>query len=279
MKCILCGKNESKSVFRENGIDILKCENCGHIFSSYRQKDDYEDYYGERIVAEDHFWWKDAHEKMYEDFCEKFICGGRGKLLDVGCGLGYFVKKNSAYPDWEVFGYEVSGPAVEFAKNSLKLKNVFRGRVEDSSFPDNYFDVITLWDVIEHIPNPHLSLRYLNKILKRGGFIFMHTPNADVQLFKAKLKKIFQNVNPHAHYMEAKDHVNIYTPKTIKVLLAKNNFKKIKFIHLKPIQSVSGSKNIFLKLLKNFWFYISKIIFFTSAHKVNVDNLFVIAEK
>ena len=95
-----------------------------------------------------------AHLRMYWDFGNRFMTGRSGKILDVGAGLGYFVRFAESYQDWEAFGYEICAPAVDYAKNQLGVKNMYAGRVEDSGFPLAYFDLITLWDVIEHIPNP-----------------------------------------------------------------------------------------------------------------------------
>ncbi len=279
-ECILCGKNNAEIVFKDLGADILKCGKCGHFYSSIDQSQDYGGYYEkEEINEEDNFWWNKAHEKMYNDFCDRFIKNKSGKLLDVGCGLGYFVKKASSFSKWQVFGYEMSKPAVKFAKEKLNLKNIFYGRVEDSDFEEKSFDIITLWDVIEHIPNPHGLLSYLNKILKDDGFLFIHTPNIKIQLPKAKIKKMIKGIREGGHYMEAKDHVNIYSMETMSKVLERNNFLDVEFIHIHPIQSVAGSKSIILKFIKNLWFHVSKFLYFVSFKKVNINNLFVIARK
>lgn len=278
-KCIICGSARSKIVFQEFDADVLKCQNCGHIFSSYAGSQNYDGYFGKEIKAEDNFWWNEAHQKMYEDFGKKFIINKEGKLLDVGCGLGYFIKKISSFSSWQIFGYEISQPAAEFAKNKLGLPNVFCGRVEESNFSQEYFDVITLWDVIEHIPDPKPLLSYLFSILKKDGILFVHTPNAQIQLPKAKIKKFLKGMDPKEHYLEVKDHLNIYSMETIRKILHNNGFGKVKFIHFHPIQSVSGSKNAVSKLIKNFWFYFSKMLFSFTFGKINLDNLFIIATK
>lgn len=79
--------------------------------------------------------------------------------------------------------------------------------------------------------------------------------------------------------MEAKDHINIYGVKTIKEVLKKSGFKKVFFIQLSPIQSVSGSKNIVKIFIKNLWSIFSKILFKVSGGFININNLFVVAIK
>ncbi|MFH1523131.1 MAG: class I SAM-dependent methyltransferase [Patescibacteria group bacterium] len=278
-KCIVCGQFNNRVIFNEFGVDILRCCNCGHAFSSYETNQNNDAYFENEIGGGDHYWWNEAHDRMYNDFCNKFIVNKKGKLLDVGCGLGYFVKKISTFSNWEVYGYEISKPAVEFAKLKLKLDNVFCGQVESSNFPKKYFNIITLWDVIEHIPDPGLILSYLCSILKDDGILFIHTPNIKIQLFKAKIKRLFFGMKKNKHYLEAKDHINIYSQQTMIKVLNKYGFKKIEFIHIHPIQSVSGSKKKALKITKNLWFYSAKMLYYITFRRVNLNNLFVIVRK
>jgi 2-polyprenyl-3-methyl-5-hydroxy-6-metoxy-1,4-benzoquinol methylase len=280
-KCVICKNNKTKVIFVENEIDVLMCKKCGHVFSSYIQKQNYDGYFGDEDRADiDNFWWKDAHERMYEDFCEKFICRKNGRLLDVGCGLGYFVKKISEFKSWYVEGCEISKVAVDYAHNKLGLDNVHLGKAEELDFSPKYFDVITMWDVIEHIPDPDPILKYLNKILKDDGYLFIHTPNINIQLPKARIKKFFQSKRKVGiHYLEARDHINIYSSRTIKKVLQNNGFDKIDFVHLYPIQSASGSKNRAVLIVKNIWYNLAKIVYKISFKKINVDNLFVTVRK
>ena len=278
--CLICGGNQHQVVFREFEIDILRCCSCGHVFSTHPGEKDYCSYWGEGVTESEAFlWWDQAHRKVFDLFCKKFISGKNGKLLDVGCGLGYFVKKVSSYPNWEVFGYEISRAAVDYARNNLGLKNVLAGRVEESQFPPQSFDIITLWDVLEHIPQPDSLLGYLNSLLKEGGILFIHTPNIAVQLPKARLKKLLKGMNPEVHYLEAKDHMHIYSMKNLEKLLLRNSFARVDFIHLPPIQAVSGKGNWVLILVKNLWYFLSLVLFKVSFGRLNFDNLFAVAIK
>lgn len=277
--CIICGESKSKVVFEEFGIDVLRCHKCGHVFSSYQAEQDYDGYFGEEVKSEDHFWSDQAKARMYTEFCNRFIAGETGKLLDVGCGLGYFVRRICSFPSWQAIGYETSKAAVQFAQEKLRLENVFHGRVEESNLPKNYFDIVTLWDVIEHVPDPDPMLSHLSSILKDDGILFLHTPNIHIQLPKARITKLLRGMNPRLHYLEAKDHINIYSMNTISEVLHRNRFYNIEFIHLHPIQSLAGSKSPLLKHAKNGIFYLSKVLFTASFGRINIDNLFVVAGK
>ena len=81
------------------------------------------------------------------------------------------------------------------------------------------------------------------------------------------------------HYLEAKDHVHIYSPQTIKWLLENNGFRNIQLIHLHPMQGISGKQYPFLTIAKNIWSTTAdKLEHFTKG-KLNLDNLFVVAYK
>ncbi len=278
-KCIICGDLCKKVVFKEFDIDILKCQNCRHVFSSYQISPEFNGFFGQKVLSEENFWWNEAHQRMYADFCTKYINGKSGRLLDVGCGLGYFIKKMVSFPNWQVIGYDLSKAGIDFARDKLKLDNVFCGKVEESNFPQRHFDIITLWDVIEHIPFPDPFLLYLSSILKDNGILFLHTPNIYVHLPKARLKKLLRGMKRDIRYLDATTHINIYSMNTIERLLLRNGFRKVEFVHLYPIQSINCSKNPLLRSIKNSWFYFSKILFISTFGKINIDNLFVVAVK
>ncbi len=276
--CIVCTSRHSRVVFREFAIDVLRCLGCGHVFSSQTVDQHYDGFFGDQpIEADEQFWWSEAHLQMYADFCRRFIAGKRGRLLDVGCGLGYFVKTLSAYPGWRAFGYEISRQAVDFARTKLGLPNVLRGRVEASGFPPGSFDIITLWDVIEHVPDPDPLLSYLASRLKPTGLLFMHTPNIAIQLRKARLKKAIWGMKADVPYLEARDHVNIYSTTTIKAVLERNGFADIQFTHLRPVQGVAGRRSRLLTAVKNAWFHAAVAMDRLTFGRVNLDNLFVVA--
>jgi len=278
--CIICGSDDRKMVFEEESIPIYRCLRCGHLCSSFRREADYAGYFGTTdLTKDDYFWFNKAHVAMYGDFCRRFIGGRKGRLLDVGCGLGYFIKKISEFSDWQATGYEISAPAAKFASEKLGLNDVFCGRVEDSGLPDGSFDIITLWDVIEHLSEPDRLLSRSQALLSENGFLFIHTPNASVQLLKAKIKKTFLGMKQDIHYLEAKDHLNIYSVRSMIAILKKNGFNRIEFIHLSPIQGVAGKNDALGRFLKNLWFYSAFAIAKISGGRINYDNLFVIARR
>ena len=279
--CIVCNSANKSVVFCEFDIPILRCRSCGHVNSTFVNDQHYDQYFAHEPTEADMYWWDEAHRKMYQAFGTKFLQNKTGNLLDIGAGLGYFVRFALKYPGWNALGYEISVPAVEYARNVLGLKDLmFAGAVEDSGFAPEHFDLITLWDVLEHIPNPYILLSYIFRILKPGGSLFVATPNAPIQVFKATVKAMLFGMVEGAHYLEAKDHVNLYTPESLRLVLRRIGFRQVSFTHIRPIQSVSGSRSIALRAAKNAWYLTAKIVGAISGQAINLNNnLFAKATK
>jgi SAM-dependent methyltransferase len=98
----------------------------------------------------------------------------RGRLLDVGCGAGLFLRRMRDL-GWEVSGVEPDPTAAAIAAQGFP---VAVGTLEQARLPAGYFDVVTMSHVIEHLPNPVTTLRECCRILKPGGVLLIYTPNA-----------------------------------------------------------------------------------------------------
>jgi SAM-dependent methyltransferase len=278
--CILCGGSRSRVAFRERGVDVLECRRCGHVFSSWVPDPEGVSYFRpEDATVDEHFWWDAGHRDMYGDFCTRFLAGKGGRILDAGCGLGYFLKSVRRHPAWTGFGTDPSPPAVDFARRRLGLKNVRLGRGEDWPSGEGGFDIVTLWDVIEHVADPRPLLYRLRVLLKEDGLLFLHTPNARVQLWKAALKRRVRGMREDVHYLEAKDHLHLYRPGTLKALLHRAGFPRVDFTHLKPIQGVSGAPRPAWTFLKNLWAASASSLHAATRGAIHLSNLFALARK
>lgn len=100
---------------------------------------------------------------------------GSGRLLDVGCGGGKYLRSMRAL-GWEPEGVEFNRSAVETCR-AAGLK-VFQGELSEAGFPDGHFDVVTARHVIEHIPAPVDFVTEIHRILKPGGLMVLMTPNS-----------------------------------------------------------------------------------------------------
>jgi SAM-dependent methyltransferase len=102
----------------------------------------------------------------------------QGDLLDVGCGMGDFciLAKEAGF---RVFGTEFSDQYAEVTKRVAGAEHIYIGRLQEIDFGNRTFDVISLWHVFEHLPDPLPTLVSLKGLVKPGGLISIEVPNVE----------------------------------------------------------------------------------------------------
>jgi 2-polyprenyl-3-methyl-5-hydroxy-6-metoxy-1,4-benzoquinol methylase len=152
------------------------------------------------------------------------------RLLDVGCGEGFFLY-NASRAGFVTKGVELSRDAAEYARREFGL-DVDAKPFEELSFPDNCFDVITLWQVLEHVPYPLVMLTEAHRMLKPGGLLALSTP--DIRGMPARiLGRRWWNIRML--------HINQFTTRTLTAVLQRTGFH--------DISSVSYKESISLLML------------------------------
>lgn len=101
-----------------------------------------------------------------------------GRLLDVGCGMGLFLEAAHTSGRWEVAGIEPTEVACNIVRQGLGVP-VHMGTLVDYPAPDKPFDLITLWNVLEHVPDPTDTLGRCNAMLADGGVLSLTIPNVE----------------------------------------------------------------------------------------------------
>jgi len=101
---------------------------------------------------------------------------GEGKLLDFGCGAAGYVAKMAA-AGWDAQGMDMSAQAVEAGRNAGLT--IHQGTLPGSDLGGQLFDVVTMWQAIEHVPSPTRTLSAINDILKPGGRLLVVCPQFD----------------------------------------------------------------------------------------------------
>lgn len=188
LPCISCNERRPVKRLKPFGGTLVKCAKCGLVFREPKPSDKTMIEYYQKSYSDifDEEKYKSHREEIFLNFLEKAVKhSGGGKLLDVGCGYGIFLSlaKNQG---WEVYGVELSKEACQFARSSLGL-NVFCGDLKEASFPEGHFDVVTLWNVLDHMVNPVQQLLEVRRILKNDGLLFLRLPNF---LFQVKVRRI-----------------------------------------------------------------------------------------
>jgi SAM-dependent methyltransferase len=279
VECLLCGGRRHRSVFDEHGIAIVRCRDCGHVSSSYAGERHYDGFWGDEVGEDEHTYWRKARASTYRHFLDRFVAGKGGRLLDMGCGLGFFLQEMRDYPDWQSYGCEISPAAVRYARERLSLANVVCARLEEAPLPEASFDIITMWDVLDHLLAPDPVLRRCHALLKDDGFCFIRTPNIAMHLPRARVNKLVWGIRPGVSYLQARDHMHHYSTSSARRLLERNGFTRIQFVHLRPVASVARSDSASARAMRAVWFHAVRALAVCSGGRLNFDNLFIVARK
>ena len=173
--------------------------------------------------------------KSYNALLDEFEKFRRtNKILDVGCGRGWFLQE-AQKRGWNIYGTEYSRTAVEICES--KGIRMAIGKLDYKSFIEDEFDVITLFEVIEHINNPNEELENISKLLRTGGLLYCTTPNFN-SLMRYYLRTEYNIIG----YPE---HLSYYTNKTLNKVVKSHGFKLVKFLSTGvSINRIKTSKNL-----------------------------------
>ena len=187
--CPLCNTTSTASVFKKNKFSYYRCRGCQSLFIDLKMGDGAvhehysEAYYESESLVEGRRRGYPSYRASYTtltegfrkklDFVRKYVYGGR--LLDAGAAYGYFLK--AAEPYFEGEGIDVSDFAAMTAQREFNAQ-VKVGDIEKVEAPDESFDVVVMWDIIEHTIRPVKALMEVARVLKPGGYLFVSTDDA-----------------------------------------------------------------------------------------------------
>lgn len=218
--CPLCGANNSRAIFCNNEITIARCRSCCFMYQSPRNIQSLEEeackkesYYDSYLTT------AGARKKIASDKFNRYLASHpKGKVLDIGCGMGEFLEV-SLEKGWEAVGIDVSGWACRFLAER-GFQNILQGTLEDAHFDDEEFDAVYLSHVLEHIPEPGPFLHEIRRVLKPGGLVLIEVPNEEnfrllyavMNLLRGRKAK---KIGPHPA------HLNLFSRKTLGKFLSR----------------------------------------------------------
>jgi len=182
--CNLCGSREAALVYRIEEYHIVRCAQCYLVYvledvgsdqlQSYYtqeyytggQKQGYADYFGRRERRKQYF-------RSAIPTIKRYLAIPSPRVLDVGCAAGFFLEVVRE-EGWEGYGVETSSYASEYARAQFGL-NVYTGTLAEAGLAAATFDLVSFWDVIEHLRDPLETLRLSNRLLQRGGLLIIST--------------------------------------------------------------------------------------------------------
>lgn len=281
--CNLCQSNNLKIIDHDHNICI--CVSCGFIFDNPRPTiEELISFYSKPSKYDSWIAEENSRDKLWKRRLKKLEKTKKdGTLLDVGTGTGQFLyhaKKNYT----EVSGTEVSDSAINIAKEKYGL-DIIRGEIEQVVV-DKSFDNITLFHVLEHVPNPRTVIEKCWTMLSFNGILIISVPN-DVLSLKTRIKAIlskFRKKNQNSVRRCGlplirldgslnEIHLSHFTPEVLCQLLKKTGFKVIDN-SLDPYYAAQGIKLIFFNL-----YYAFHSLLFSITGKNRYDTIWIAAKK
>ncbi len=222
-QCTICSSTRPHLLCRKNGAGYYCCPECRVIFQHPAPPPDamisYADTEYEGGVYREYV---EAREMKLEHFrrrLERLLSRvNRGRLLDIGCSCGYFMEVAAA-SGFEVEGLEFSRAAIAAADPSIRPR-IYCSSVDEFESSQSY-DLITAFDLIEHVPQPKDFLRKVRRLLAPGGWLAMATPDAG-----HSLRYLMGSSWPMLQPMQ---HLTIFSRRAMRLALEEAGFSEISF--------------------------------------------------
>ncbi len=235
----------------DNHYEVVKCKDCLAYFLTPNPPEEllakaYDDsYYGgaeddekfEGFIEEGLNYFRKQRAKKVASLSKNM-----GRVLDIGCGNGQFLEQVQLFGHIEIFGTEMEGGS---AGRAAKIKSLQLqiGELKSDDFEDNYFDVITMFHVFEHLKNPKEYLSVIDEILKSKAYLVISFPNIDswqAQFFKGKWL-----------HLDPPRHLFFFTPKDFKLLMKQRGYELVEekyfSIEQNPYGAIQSWLNLFHK--------------------------------
>src|SRR5438270_9644235 len=282
LACSICRSDRIQTI--DSDFNFCRCQSCGFVFDSprpsffeisafYSQAGKYDVWLNEERARG--LLWKRRLKKLLRT-------GAKGRLLDIGTGYGQFLyHARSHFTD--ISGTEISKTAVVLAKQKYGL-SLLPGEVEALGLPSQSFDTITLFHVLEHVPDPGKLVTLCHDLLRAQGILVIAVPN-DVVAWTSKIKKLgknlglssFQKFSPQLGISRAgasrEIHLSHFTPTVLRRLVETSGMHVIEE-SLDPYYASSG-----VRLLLDSAYYRIHSALHASLKINRYDTVWMVAHK
>jgi 2-polyprenyl-3-methyl-5-hydroxy-6-metoxy-1,4-benzoquinol methylase len=211
--CIVCNSTKAEPFYP----GILKCQQCGHVvadlllsdqelFELYKKDyffgDEYSDYVADKKIIQKNF---KLRLKTLKTFIKPTV---HSKLLEIGCAYGFFLDIAQSRFN-QVQGIDITADGIRYAREVLKL-DVLQGDLLKHDFGAQKFDVVCMWDTIEHLRQPEQYIEKISKSMESGALLAITT--GDIGSLNARLRQEkWRLIHPptHIHYFSKQSLANM----------------------------------------------------------------------
>jgi SAM-dependent methyltransferase len=260
-QCPVCSGGSTSLLWRISNMeletptqfDVVRCDTCGLTYTSPMPSlDQLVPFYNVGVYAKDKRPALKVVDRTLSVLADVRLheieeWKRPGRLLDVGAGKGRFVQR-ARMGGWTAIGVEPVPGSVQLARSRYGI-DLVEGTLIDAQFPARSFDVLTMWHVMEHIPDPRSELHEVSRVLADDGLFVLEVPNfASLQAWIGQ-DDWFHLMLPH--------HLIHYTPRTLRAVLADAGFEVVRSRSFSPEHGPFGMLQTALNRLgvkRNFLF-------------------------
>lgn len=195
--CLLCGSTSSHVLYTlpdlllgfPGSFTLVRCGDCNLVYQNPRPSPSEIGFYyppeydpfiappwanPDRVTQLVHLYGLKKRWRLVEKWAPRR--SNQRTILDIGCATGVFLAAGS--DDWLKIGVELTAEAAAFARQQFGL-TVHQGMLEQAPVEAKSFDVVTMWDVLEHVHDPRRTLSYIHYLLRPDGILIVRVPNLD----------------------------------------------------------------------------------------------------
>jgi SAM-dependent methyltransferase len=224
VRCAVCGADSPRLKHRKQAVEILECRDCGLAFwtpgDAFRPEQVYDRaYFEDASAGRGYDDYAELEPVLRSNFARRL---GRiprpeagGRALDIGAAYGFAVAE-ALSAGWRATGLEISRAAAARADRTVpgRIVVAHAGR---TPFAAAAFDLVTLWDVLEHLADPHAAIAEAARLLRPGGRLVLTT--GDVGSLAARVS------GGRWHLFTIPEHLFFHTRRSLRTLLAAHGFR------------------------------------------------------
>ena len=231
-------QQELAEKFRSSGDELLldqlvQCQRCGFKYVNPRIKSDlilkgYSEGTDENFISQAKF--REITFDKSLKYIEKCTKGNQGKIYDIGTAGGSFLQA-AKKRGWEVYGTEPNEWLCNWCKKNYGV-DLHQGDLFSNQFDSGFFDVVTLWDVLEHVPDPTKNLSEIRRILKSNGLLIVNYPDVGSWISKLMGRRWIFLLSVHLFYFDRRTIAKMLNKVGFDVIKIKPHFQTLSLGYL-----------------------------------------------
>ncbi len=237
MKCLLCQEPASQTLVKQGRFAVRFCTTCGIGFTCPQPTaEERATINAENYPLANRIATYQERAAMFEARYRRVLhrikaLGGKGRLLDIGCNIGKFLEV-ARQEGFSVTGVEINQACAEYGRRTFQLE-IYDQPLEEIHFPQHCFEVITLFDVLEHVPDGFAFLREVHRILSPQGLLVVQAPNLE--------SAMAEHTGSEWYWLAMPDHLLHFTPRSLARFLENSDFRILKRRTWEPVEDYANN--------------------------------------